>query len=1160
MTYLADHIAISPRFSRSANLERDVTAVNPLEGYVVTARAADVVERLAGRAASTSAGGAWSITGPYGSGKSSLALLIDGAFDGAGAIRDKALELLSVATPDLASTIITAHERHDTLELGFCRAVATAHREPISHTVLRALHSAVMRRFGRIPPVSMFKAAPVLEDALAAAARDDPRQNGPSPAALLAVAHCLVESAPLLIVVDEFGKNLEAIGNSAAADPYLLQQLAEAGQGGGAPIFTVTLQHLSFEDYFTTADSSEQREWAKVQGRFEDVPYADSPTQTRALIATVFDLDDAIHARVDHWAKRLAAAMRRLGFKDLATPEAMAKCFPLHPLAVAVLPELCSRYGQNERTLFSFLSGSETTAVPALLGGRKLGRGPLPVVGLAEVYDYFIAGGGIASSSGVTASRWLEIATRLRDTHGLSVAESEIAKSIAVLNLVGASGTIRASSMVLNLISKRSGPIVEKLEERGLITYRAFADEYRIWHGSDLDIRHLAERAEAGLEKVPLIDVLARLDTPTPVIAARHSAQYDTLRVFTRRYVTSSESVMPPDPFSVADGELLLVVDADGSCPSIVASDLSKPVVAAVPATIDQLEVAARNLAAFHQVIEMPEVANDWVARNELGEQLAEAEARFHDALMSTFDPHHCKWYLLTKDGPEPLPSGRGTVALSAAADAAYGSVPRIGNEMINRTDVTSQGAKARRLLLAGMIERSGEADLGFEGYGPEMAMYRAVLQRSGLHRPRDVNSGPVFAEPKDKSWLSAWRTLMTEFTRAKTHRVNLNDIYGMLMSPPIGMKAAVVPVFATAGLLAYHDEIAIYEHGTFKATLEVDMSERMVKNPGHFEIKHYAIAEGARLDVIEALAAELGVTKRLRKHRVGNILAIVGHVIGVVQQLDNFCRVTNSLSGAALAVREVLTTAVEPDELLFQALPEALGFPQILASEPYPQRADYARALVQVVEELGGRTRRLKEELRDLVFAHANESRRRAISGQASVIENEIVDPEIRSFVLAMATDAFEDDLEWVNNIATVVAKRAVAEWSDDDRARFEFELPAKMSAFRRLLALHIERRTADGESFDALRVTFTRSDGKEDYLVLALDDHIRNAVCGPVDEVVQRLTEVLGSEVKAREAILATLAEHVLPAVMPTAVAPVTPICDNEIIKIRTAKATHG
>ena len=164
---------------------------------------------------------------------------------------------------------------------------------------------------------------------------------------------------------------------------------------------------------------------------------------------------------------------------------------------------------------------------------------------------------------------------------------------------------------------------------------------------------------------------------------------------------------------------------------------------------------------------------------------------------------------------------------------------------MLNRSELTSQGAKSRRLLLEAMIERgeSGVADLGFEGYGPEMAMYRAFLLRTGLHAvdPRGTMS---FGPPTDETLKSAWRILAGEFRRSTDRRMNLNSVHAALRSPPVGMKAAVVPVFVTAGLLAFRDEVAIYEHGTFKPVLSPEVSERMVRNPGHFDVKHFANAQ----------------------------------------------------------------------------------------------------------------------------------------------------------------------------------------------------------------------------------------------------------------------------------------------------------------------------
>ena len=373
MAHLIEDILVGSRFARSANLERDIDHSEPLDGYVVTARALDVIERIAATAATGDAGGAWSLTGPYGSGKSSLALLLDAAFGADSEIRATALRLIDEASRSVGKLLRTAHRRHGTESDGFHRGLVTAGREPLNRTVLSGLHAAVLRRFDHIPSTRQFRAAETLRGALEDADTDDPRRTGPSPSALVEVARCLAEYAPLLLVIDEFGKNLEAIRDGGNADPYLLQQLAEAGQGSGLPIFVLTLQHLSFEDHMAGTNGPHRREWAKVQGRFEDVIFVESAAQTRALIGTVFTVDDdSLRARIGRWAAVQARRMRALGVADLADPKTVASCYPLHPLAALVLPELCSRYGQHERTLFSFLTGSHPESAASFLASTEL--------------------------------------------------------------------------------------------------------------------------------------------------------------------------------------------------------------------------------------------------------------------------------------------------------------------------------------------------------------------------------------------------------------------------------------------------------------------------------------------------------------------------------------------------------------------------------------------------------------------------------------------------------------------------------------------------------------------------------------------------------------------------------------------------------------------
>ena len=970
------------------------------------------------------------------------------------------------------------------------------------------------------------------------------RQSGPSPSTLVAAARSLAEESPLLLIIDEFGKNLEAIRDGGDADPYLLQQLAEAGQGSGLPIFVITLQHLSFEDCLTGAEGAQRREWLKVQGRFEDVAFVESAGQTRSLIGSVFDMhDESLRGRIDRWARKHAQEMRALGVAEMADPSTIASCYPLHPLSALVLPELCSRYGQHERTLFSFLAGTHPVSAAAFIDSTNLpARGSLPSLGLDAVYDYFVGSGAMNIASARQSSRWTEVATRLRDAHGLTERQARTAKAVALLNLVAASGPVRASLPLLATTDRDCEETLADLVRAGVVTYRDFADEYRVWDGTDVDLGLLLDSARQRMHRRPLAEIVAEIDQPEPVVAARHSAEHDMLRVFRRRYAASDQAVSAPEPFSPYDGEVLLMVDSGTRTPSLRdAGPDAKPVVAAIPETVSALDTAAREVAAMVSVLDDPAVAADRVAQRELSERLAQARGAFGQALAETFGASACRWTLLADNdsgSDVELAAGRGSAAMSAAADLAYPSTPDIGNEMLNRSELTSQGAKARRLLLEAMIERgeSGTDDLGFEGYGPETAMYRAFVLRAGLHAARSRSRTMTFGPPSDPSLQPAWELLEDEFRRSTAERVNLDRIFGRLQSPPVGMKAAVVPVLVTAGLLASRDEVAIYEHGTFTPVLSPEVSERMVRNPAHFDVKHFANTSGGRLMVVEALAERLGVGERGRSgrsRRVSNVLAVVSNLVVRIGRLDNYTRRSRSLSSDALAVRDALTVAVEPDELLFTALPSALGFAAVPAhASDFGPAHEFADALGAALDELDSCLDSLLADLLDLLLDACGAPHRAAVSGQAATLGDEVLDPEVRAFVLALANDTSDSEAAWVSAVATVVARKAPAEWTDEDRRRFDRELAERLAAFNRLVALHADRRADGGGPFDALRVTITRPDGSEYMRLVGTDVRKRQELEDVLDGALDELASIAGSSQRAEQSLLALLSERLLPA----------------------------
>src|SRR5207249_3503354 len=143
-----------------------------------------------------------------------------------------------------------------------------------------------------------------------------------------------------------------------------------------------------------------------------------------------------------------------------------------------------------------------------------------------------------------------------------------------------------------------------------------------------------------------------------------------------------------------------------------------------------------------------------------------------------------------------------------------------------------------------------------------------------------------------------AWAALLDEFHKAKAHRVGVDQVIRRLCSPPIGMRPAAAAVVLTAALVAHADEVAIYEHGTYRPVLAPDTSERMVRNPAHFEIKHFAAKGGVRAHFLAALTDALQLTSMGTRSRNGSVLGVLGHLMTrVVLPLPEYVKHTSRLS-----------------------------------------------------------------------------------------------------------------------------------------------------------------------------------------------------------------------------------------------------------------------
>lgn len=1030
---MKERVRVARRFQRSIRIDTDLGDAKALEGFACPRSSVDVLVTMA-RHVSETRQGAFTWTGPYGSGKSSLVIALSALLNGNADLQQHAA---AVFGREVAATIwnvlptgtkgwrilpVVGRRDHPVRVIGEAiKAVGLAARQPRGGWTEGNLIQAVTE-----------------------AAAANPESCG-----------------GLVIFIDEMGKFLEAAAQDGT-DIYVFQQLAEAASRSNGRLVIVGVLHQAFEEYAYRLSREMRDEWAKIQGRFIDLAVTAAGEEQIDLIARAIESDHRPKApsSLSRTVAGLIHGHRPAEAEWLALT--LENCWPLHPVVACLLgPISRRRFGQNQRSIFGFLNSAEPHGFQDFLRGAD----DHALYGPDQLWDYLRANLEPSILASPDGHRWALAAEALERCEfiGGDALHIRLLKTIAVVGLFKErSGLVPSFALLRACLPETSDSALRKalgqLGSWSFTLFKKFLDAYAIYAGSDFDIDEAVrtELAEVDAVGFAALKTLAGLQ---PVLAKRHYHETGALRWFQvslapLRDIVELASHYQPDNGTV--GQFLLAVptereneeEAARLCREAARHSDKRDIVVGISKRSWVVTTLARELIALENVRnDRPELTGDAVARREVTARLAALQGQLETELHKAFDG--AQWFR-KHHSPKTYRHADLNSLASELADCRFNRCPKLHNELLNRQKPSSSAVAAQNMLLQRMVLNEGEPRLGIRGFPAEGGLLASILEGTGLYAKS--TSGWRFVPPggDDPCRLTPTWEVAAKYIRNNCDRtIAVSEIYDLWRAQPYGVKDGLMPVLAVAFILSQRDSLVAYREGIFRARFDDVDVEYLAKDAATIQLRWMDLS-----DVARRLLSEMAEIVRTLDQENALVhlepIDVARGLVGIFEQLPPWTKRTLRLSSNAVRVRDLFKRARDPNQFLFDDIPAVAGAGR--TSDKDLQHV--IMGLREGLEELVQAYRSMLHRLRDIMLAelqvpNTSPQSLAELRDRARNVRQLAGDFHVEAFVGRLSQfDGADASFE---GIASLAANKPPRDWVDPDLDRAMVDIADMAQKFLR-------------------------------------------------------------------------------------------------------------
>lgn len=770
---------------------------------------------------------------------------------------------------------------------------------------------------------------------------------------------CLNKGKFLLIVIDEFGKVLEhAAKNNPEKELYFLQKLSELVNVPSRKMMLLTTLHQNFGAYAKGLTEAQSNEWIKVKGRFKEITFVEPIEQLLFLASTqLHERNNSGNTENVKLLYELAKETRYVS-KDFSL-ETAEQLYPLDIFAAYTITTAIQRYGQNERSLFTFLSAQGRNSISEFEPTMH------QTYNLPMVYDYILYNFySYLKDANSDSMSWSTIQVSIERVEGQDWSSEKellqavmLVKVIGLLNLFGSAG-FKLSAKDLAVYAREAmaiynaREIIQKLSAKKIIRYAAYKERLMLFEGTDVDIE--AEIREAGLmvsRPVAFVDELNVFFNRRISPVKAHYYQKGTPRFFD--YIIREDAI-DIVPTGDTDGYIELIFSThENALEEIIkfSSENDNALIFAYFTNTEDIVDHLYNIKKYMYLLEHVLDKNDRVAVTEIQKLKEFEENLLNKTISDNLFSYENRVVWVYGGNEQKVKSHRDfNNLLSKVCNEVYSETPVMSNELFNKHKLSGTITAARKSYLTYLTEHYSESGMGFpdEKFPPEKTIYASLLLNTGLHQDGD------FADvPTNDGFMPLWNAC-EEFLQSSENKARkISELIKLLSAKPYKLKQGFLDFWIPTYLFIKRQDFALYDasKGAFMPNVNMEFFDLLQKHPGDFEVKKFAV-DGVKLGFFNQyrrfinLGDEFSITNT-------SFIETIKPFLSFYVRLDEYTKHTRKFDHeSTMRFRDVLAKAKDPEKAFFEDLPEALGFTQEkLKQEEFIN--EYGRIIQRAIKEL---------------------------------------------------------------------------------------------------------------------------------------------------------------------------------------------------------------